>query len=102
MSSGSLTSEPRIVVGADGSSSSQAGLRWALRQSGLTGAIVDAVIAWQIPAVPTAYGVGPVLVEEEGDFEEAARKTIEAAINDVAAPADSPRVRARVVLGSVR
>jgi hypothetical protein len=41
-------------------------------------------------------------VEEEGDFEEAARKTIEAAINDVAAPADSPRVRARVVLGSVR
>jgi len=99
MSSGNLISEPRIVAGVDGSPSSKAALRWALRQSRLTGATVDAVIAWQIPTVPTAYTVGPVLVEEEGDFEEAARKTLEAAINDVAEPADSPRVRAQVVRG---
>jgi nucleotide-binding universal stress UspA family protein len=99
MSPGNLTSEPRIVAGVDGSPSSKAGLRWALRQSRLTGATIDAVIAWQTPAVPTAYGVGPVLVEEEGDFEEAARKTLEAAINDVAEPTDSPRVRAQVVRG---
>ena len=100
MSSGSLTSESRIVAGVDGSPSSKVGLRWALRQSRLTGATVDAVIAWQTPVVPMAYTVGPVLVEEEGDFEEAAAKTLESAINDVAEPTDSPRVRAQVVRGN--
>lgn len=100
MSSESLTSESRIVVGVDGSPSSKAGLQWALRQSRLTGATVDAVIAWQTPVVPTAYAVGPVLVEEEGDFEEAAAKTLEATISDVAEPTDSPRVRAQVVRGN--
>jgi nucleotide-binding universal stress UspA family protein len=84
----------------DGSPSAKAGLRWALRQSRLTGATVDAVIAWQTPTVPTAYAVGPVLVEEEGDFEEAAVKTLEAAINDVAGPADSSRIHARVARGN--
>jgi len=34
----------RIVVGVDGSASSMAALRWAIRQAKLTGSSVDAVI----------------------------------------------------------
>jgi universal stress protein family protein len=41
--------EPRIVVGIDGSESSQAALRWALRQAKLGGGRVEAVIAWRYP-----------------------------------------------------
>src|SRR5204862_6607559 len=43
-----------IVVGVDGSPSSVRALRWALRQAGLVGAPVEAVIAWQDPAI---YGM---------------------------------------------
>ena len=40
----------RIVVGVDGFESSEAALRWAIHQAKLTGAVVEAVTAWQIPA----------------------------------------------------
>jgi nucleotide-binding universal stress UspA family protein len=43
--------DPRIVVGIDGSPGSRAALEWALTQAGLTGAAVEAVAAWQEPAV---------------------------------------------------
>lgn len=43
----------RIVVGVDGSPSSKAALRWAVRQARLTGAWVEAVTAWDFP---TYYG----------------------------------------------
>ena len=50
--------ERRIVVGVDGFESSKAALRWAIRQAKLTGAVVEAVTAWHVPAgtgwVPTA------------------------------------------------
>lgn len=36
----------RIVVGVDGSEASKEALRWAVTQAELTGAEVDAVIAW--------------------------------------------------------
>jgi hypothetical protein len=34
------------VVGVDGSAGAAEALRWAARQAGLTGAVLDAVIAW--------------------------------------------------------
>jgi nucleotide-binding universal stress UspA family protein len=37
------------VVGVDGSDSSQAALRWALRQAKLDGGRVEAVISWRYP-----------------------------------------------------
>lgn len=40
----------RIVVGVDGSSPSKRALRWALRQAELTGARLEVVYAWHIPA----------------------------------------------------
>ena len=39
----------RIVVGVDGSASSQQALTWAVRQARATGAIVDACTAWEYP-----------------------------------------------------
>jgi nucleotide-binding universal stress UspA family protein len=38
-----------IVVGVDGSPSSLQALRWAVDQGALTGATVQAVIAWHVP-----------------------------------------------------
>jgi nucleotide-binding universal stress UspA family protein len=46
---------PRIVVGVDGSPSSERALRWALRQAKLTGAAIDAVIAWHFPFISGGY-----------------------------------------------
>jgi hypothetical protein len=42
--------ERRIVVGVDGSDSSKAALRWAIRQAKLTGSSVEAVTSWRYPA----------------------------------------------------
>ncbi|MFI5960358.1 universal stress protein [Cryptosporangium sp. NPDC051539] len=52
----------RIVVGVDGSKASKTALGWALRQARLTGAVVDAVIAWH-PVVMFGYAPPP------GDFD---------------------------------
>ena len=41
---------PRIVVGVDGFESSTDALRWAIIKAKLTGAVVEAVTAWHIPA----------------------------------------------------
>jgi nucleotide-binding universal stress UspA family protein len=43
----------RIVVGVDGSASSNEALEWAGQQAELTGASIDAVTAWHWP---TSYG----------------------------------------------
>jgi nucleotide-binding universal stress UspA family protein len=51
----------RIVVGVDGSPSSEEALRWGLAQSALTGQPVHAVISWEFPV---DYGVAPM-----GDFD---------------------------------
>ena len=90
---------PRIVVGVDGSASSRAALRWAVRQAKLTGGTVEAVIAWQLPTVITSTGWTPVYAVEEGDFAEDARKHIDAAIANVVEPADSKLVHTQVVKG---
>jgi nucleotide-binding universal stress UspA family protein len=47
------SSEPRIVVGVDGSGHSLQALRWGARLAAVFGARVDAVTAWEFPA---AYG----------------------------------------------
>lgn len=71
----------RIVVGVDGSESSKAALRWAIRQASLTGASVDAITAWRYPA---AYGIAPLTdtaIDPEGD----AKKTLTEALGEVSA-----------------
>ncbi len=68
----------RIVVGVDGSAPSKAALAWALGQAGLTSSVVDAVIAWEYPALSGQRF--PVSV----DLEEIARRRIAEAIAEVA------------------
>ncbi len=71
--------ERRIVVGVDGSDSSKAALRWAIRQAKLTGGSVDAVTVWRFPST---YGWAP---RPEGvpDLEGAAKRTLIAALAEV-------------------
>ncbi|MGO9502146.1 MAG: universal stress protein [Streptosporangiaceae bacterium] len=91
---------PRIVVGVDGSAPSLAALRWAVRQAALTGATVDAVAAWQYPAVVAGYGWAPVMPADDIDFGEVAEKTVTDAISQVVDPGTGVRVSARVEEGN--
>jgi nucleotide-binding universal stress UspA family protein len=95
MSAGST----KIVVGVDGSPSSRAALRWAVRQAALTGGMVDAVMAWQVPMALRTSAWAPIYVDEMSSFEEDARETLDAVISDEVEPADGERVTARVVHG---
>jgi nucleotide-binding universal stress UspA family protein len=72
--------ERRIVVGVDGSPSSTAALRWAIRQAKLTGCVVEAVIAWEVPG---SYGFAPV-VDDGLDFAGDAGKVLFETLNEVA------------------
>jgi nucleotide-binding universal stress UspA family protein len=77
----------RIVVGVDGSPGSRAALRWAIRQAELTDSSVEAVIAWQIPAALTGFGMAPMLPNESLDYwEELAAKQLHDAIVDTVEP----------------
>lgn len=49
-----MTQTGRIVVGVDGSPASRDALGWAVRQAHLTGAAVEAVAAWEYPAMYAA------------------------------------------------
>jgi nucleotide-binding universal stress UspA family protein len=92
---------PRIVVGVDGSPGSRAALRWAVRQAMFTGGVVDAVMAWQVPAALQNYsriGSFPYDEEQEG-LHGHAKKTLEAVIGDEVGPAGGERVTTRVVQG---
>jgi nucleotide-binding universal stress UspA family protein len=81
----------RIVVGVDGSPSSLAAVRWAARQARLTGATVQAVMAWHLPLMAGGYAWPPVGVLETTDFGKLADRvlthTIDAALGaDTAVP----------------
>jgi nucleotide-binding universal stress UspA family protein len=89
----------KIVVGVDGSPSSRAALRWAVRQAVLTDGVVDAVMAWQVPVAPYGYAWAPIPMNEADDLEEDTRKVLDAAISDEVDPADRHRVTARVTNG---
>jgi nucleotide-binding universal stress UspA family protein len=91
---------PRIVAGVDGSPSSLSALRWAVRQAELTGATVDAVIAWRYPVLPVPVGPAPVAMIDIADFEKAADETVTDAINAVVGPGSGVQVRARVKEGN--
>lgn len=90
-------SEYRIVVGVDGSPSSEAAFHWAVQHAELTEGVVQAVIAWQYPAF--SQWEGGILEPE--DFEAPARKilaeTVESAVDRVSA---QPMIRQDVVHSS--
>lgn len=77
------SSQPRIVVGVDGSPSSVAALRWAVRQAELTGGTVDAVIAWHFPPGTGGYGWAPVGMIDDTNYDELAAKTLADAVSSI-------------------
>ena len=79
----------RVVVGVDGSRASQEALVWAARQAQLTGASIDAVIAWHFPVVIGGLPVGPIAVLEESDFGQFAATALNNTIRE-AISADNP------------
>jgi len=87
--------ERRVVVGVDGSVSSKAALAWAAGQAQLTGAVVEAVIAWEFPA---SYGY-PAPVTGV-DWEELAEQVVTDAIAEVSGTVEPPRIRYKVVEGN--
>jgi len=85
----------RIVVGVDGSVPSKAALSWAVEQGRLTGAVVEAVIAWEFPAT---YGY-PVPVSDV-NWEQLARQAVSEAICDVSEGTAPVKVTYKVVEGN--
>jgi nucleotide-binding universal stress UspA family protein len=97
-----MTTEPeagrRIVVGVDGSAPSRAALAWAARQARLTGATVEAIIAWQYPAT---YGYTmPAAPEINYNYEEIAAKVIADTIAEVCGRGEPVTLISRVVEGN--
>ncbi|MFJ9445408.1 universal stress protein [Kitasatospora sp. NPDC101235] len=90
----SPTRARRIVVGIDGSEPSKAALHWAVGQAVLTGATVHAVAAWEYPSL---YGWFAPMVDD--GFEQTARRTLSAEINEVLGPDRPVEVRESLVLG---
>lgn len=90
---------PRIVAGVDGSPCSMAALRWAVRQAGLTGGTVEAVIAWQYPAAVTGYAWMPIAVVDSDDHAEIAQKAVAEAISNVDTASGDVSISARVQQG---
>ena len=72
-----------IVVGVDGSDSSQQALTWAVNYAALIGGEVDAVISWNYP---TGYGMGMSAVASDWNPGEDARgllaETVESVLGD--------------------
>ena len=75
-----MTAAP-VLVGVDGSEESRLALRWAFEYAQMSGAPVEAVIAWEIP--PT-YGLAPSYddVDFEKKAQEIAEETIRAVVGD--------------------
>jgi nucleotide-binding universal stress UspA family protein len=88
--------EQRIVVGVDGSVPSKAALRWAIRQAKLTGAVVDAVIAWEFPGT-----FGYSITGTPGvDFEKLATEVLTDTIAEVSGMDGPVMIRSKVVEGN--
>jgi nucleotide-binding universal stress UspA family protein len=70
----------RIVVGVDGSPSSKAALAWAVRQAELTGASVEAVIAWHYPVLAGGVPFAPIGETYIADYGEYAALVLDGAV----------------------
>jgi nucleotide-binding universal stress UspA family protein len=101
MSPNTNSKAPRIVVGLDGSPSSLAALRWAVRQAKLTGGFVDAITAWEISAAAmTGFGWAPIALPDRSDMERTAQRALDEAIGLAVDPDDRSRVYGRIVQGA--
>ncbi|MFF7966567.1 universal stress protein [Streptomyces sp. NPDC007903] len=89
-------SEPRVVVGVDGSPSSYAALRWAVRYAALVGGVVEAVAVWELPGL---YGWSAPAVDLDVDVEEAGQR-MRQELTDVLGADAADSVRSHLVHGN--
>lgn len=89
-----MTTPRRIIVGIDDSPNARAALRWALDNSGPDDE-VTALNIWHTPATG-GFEMGML---DPAVFEEGARETLAAVVDDVAAGDETDRVRQVVVGG---
>ncbi|MFD5463665.1 universal stress protein [Kitasatospora sp. NPDC127059] len=92
---GTNDSAPRVVVGVDGSSSSYAALRWAIRHATRIGGVVDAVGAWE---PPSHYGWSAPVVDTSFD-KDLAQQRFADELRDVLGPDRPVPVQERLVMG---
>jgi nucleotide-binding universal stress UspA family protein len=90
----------RIVVGVDGSASSQAALAWAVRQAALTGAAVEAVMAWHYPIMIHRAAWALVTAEDEAEVEGLVASELSDAIAAATVPDGPVKVSAAVRTGN--
>jgi len=88
--------ERRIVVGVDGSASSTAALAWAVKQAALTGAVVDAVIAWEVPANYSFL----VQVPTDINYAGIAAQVVADTIAEVSGPGEQVKIRSTATEGN--
>ncbi len=87
--------EHRIVVGVDGSVPSKAALAWAVRQARLTGAAVEAIIAWEFPAT-----FGYPLPRSDVDRQHLAARAVADAVAEVSGPGEPVKISSKVAEGN--
>ena len=85
----------RIVVGVDGSEPARRALAWAARQAELTGAGLDVVMAWEMPAML----FGPVVWPEGYDPRSDAVRVLEEEVAAALDPGSAIPVTMRVEEG---
>jgi nucleotide-binding universal stress UspA family protein len=83
----------RIVVGVDGSETSEQALRWAAGQSRLTGQPVHAITTWQVPVSYDGWVVDDV------DWAGEAAGTLQKSVENVLGAADAAAVAQHAVRG---
>ncbi|MFJ3235285.1 universal stress protein [Streptomyces sp. NPDC086787] len=93
---GTDVSEPRVVVGVDGSRSSYEALCWAVRYAGLVGGTVEAIAVWELPGL---YGWSGPAVDMDVDEEETQQKMTQE-LTDVLGAETAGSVRTHVVHGN--
>ena len=84
-----------IVVGIDGSESSNAAFEWAVKQARLTNVPLVAIAAWEWP---TNYGT-PLVWPEEIDFEADARAMLERTVDQILGVEHRTEVTQQVIHG---
>jgi nucleotide-binding universal stress UspA family protein len=90
----------RIVVGVDGSPSAKAALAWAVRQGELTGASVEAVIAWHYPAMVGGVPFAPIGGMDTADYGTFAAGVLRDAVSETVDPDGPVKVSSTVRAGN--
>lgn len=92
--------KPRIVVGVDGSASSEQALRWALRQAEMTGAGIEAVMAWHFPFISGGYTWPPAgVMVSATDFRNFAERVLADTVSRATSGSRSAPVTQEVLEG---